>query len=226
MIRRPRYTCRSRRMTRAQRDALQAHEGLYSIKKSDALVDLHALFKTRAPLIMEIGFGMGEHLAFMSKAEPEKHYIGVEVYQAGVGSLLSQLERQDNVRVFCEDAGHVLSHNIPNASLHEVWILFPDPWPKRRHHKRRLITPAFMDLLASKLVPKGFVYLATDHADYAQHISHVMAQKSSFIPLTKEETAIECERHACTSKYEHYGKRRGHVIHKWFFRVQYLENSV
>ncbi len=132
------------------------------------------------PLFLEISFGMGEHLAAMVAQHPDNNYLGVEVYRPGVGAFLHRLCEASTsydpdaptraVRVFLQDVVNVLQYNIADHSLQAVWLLFSDPWPKRRHHKRRLMQPIFLYLLLKKFCVQGMLYVATDHEDYAAHI--------------------------------------------------------
>ncbi len=160
------------RLTRAQKRALEALWPRYGV---EGVYDPDALFGRQAPRHMEIGFGMGEALVAMARAHPDWDFLGVEVYRPGIGSLLRQLHAEGltNVRVFGEDAGTVLAH-LPEACLDGVYLFFPDPWPKRRHHKRRLVQPPFVAQVASRLRPGGRFLLATDWEDYALHMLEVL----------------------------------------------------
>ncbi|MCL4316036.1 MAG: tRNA (guanosine(46)-N7)-methyltransferase TrmB [Gammaproteobacteria bacterium] len=170
------YVLRQGRMTRAQQLALDTLWQRYGVEPQAAPLDFDALFGRRAPRVLEIGFGAGDALLAAAAAHPENDYLGIEVHRPGVGSLLRRLDAQGiaNVRVICHDAVEVLQRAIPDASLSAVHVFFPDPWPKRRHHKRRLVQPAFAELAAHKLKSGGRLHLATDDEDYAQYMMHVL----------------------------------------------------
>jgi tRNA (guanine-N7-)-methyltransferase len=148
---------------------------------ADAAIDFDTVFGRRAPRVLEIGFGNGEAILADASAHPERDFIGIEVHRPGVGRLLLGIEAAGlgNVRVICRDAVEVLGR-LPDASLDEVRIFFPDPWHKKRHHKRRLIQPTFIDVLAPKLGAGGRLHLATDWAPYAEHMLAVMEARGDF----------------------------------------------
>ena len=139
-------------------------------------MDLAALLGRDAPRVLEIGFGNGDHLLARAQAEPEKNFLGVEVHRPGAGRVLNRAAAADlrNLRVACHDAVEVLRDWLPERSLAEILVYFPDPWPKKRHHKRRLVSPAFAALAASRLTPGGVLKLATDWAHYAEQMRAVL----------------------------------------------------
>lgn len=163
-------------MTPAQERAFAEHWSRYGLEPAGAPRDFAAVFGRAAPLVMEIGFGNGEALAWSSAQDPTRDYLGVEVHGPGVGRLLNALAERDtsNVRVYRHDAVEVLNHDIAPGALDEVRIWFPDPWPKKRHHKRRLIQPEFVALLASRVAKGGLLHLATDWQPYAGHMVEVL----------------------------------------------------
>ncbi len=170
------FVLREGRMTPAQQRAFDTLWSRYGLDYRGTLRDLDASFGRSAPRVMEIGFGNGETLAWASEHDPDRDFIGVEVHGPGVGRLMNALAARDadNVRVYRHDAVEVLEHEIAPASLVEVRIWFPDPWHKKRHHKRRLIQPDFVALLATRMVPGGLLHLATDWQSYAEHMLEVM----------------------------------------------------
>lgn len=180
------FVRRDGRMTAAQRRVLVELWPQFGLSLADGMVDYAKEFKRTAPCILEIGFGSGYSLLEVAKANPERDFIGVEMYQPGVGSLLLGIETQGitNIRVFYEDAVKVLAQCIPDASLDGVQLFFPDPWPKRRHHKRRLIQTDFVNLMVSKLKPEGIFHLATDWEDYAKQMMTVLSAAENLINLT------------------------------------------
>lgn len=183
----------------------RAHEELmprFGAAYAPATLDFAALFGRSAPTFLEIGFGMGETTAAIALAQPQNNFLCVEVHTPGVGSLLKQIEGQHlgNIRVIQHDAVEVLHHMIAPAALDGVHIFFPDPWPKKRHHKRRLVQPDFVALLAGKLKPGAYVHCATDWQEYAEQMLAVLeaepalknsasgfAPRPSYRPLTKFE---------------------------------------
>ncbi|WP_067885000.1 tRNA (guanosine(46)-N7)-methyltransferase TrmB [Nocardia vaccinii] len=153
----------------------------------DEPLDAAAWFGRQAPLIVEIGCGTGTATAAMAQAEPQFDLIGIEVYKPGLAQLVQRIEREgiENIRLLRGDAVDVLEHMIAKDSLTGVRVFFPDPWPKARHHKRRLLQPSTMTLIASRLRPGGILHVATDHAGYAEHIAAVGAAEPQFIGLNE-----------------------------------------
>ena len=171
------FVLRQGRITTAQQRAFDAHWLRYGLDVVGAPRDFAEVFGRTAPLVLEIGFGNGEQLAHATQAEPDRDFLGIEVHRPGVGRLLNALAAADvdNVRVYHHDAVEVLEKEIAPESLAEVRIYFPDPWPKKRHQKRRLVQSDFVALLASRTAPGGRLHLATDWADYAEHMQSVLA---------------------------------------------------
>ena len=177
----------SNAQARAHRDGLPVH----GIAFQQAPVNLDLVFGRSAPKVLEIGSGMGETTVAIAKAHPERDYTAIEVHTPGVGSLLKLIDEHHltNVKVIQHDAVEVLEHMIPDGSLSGVHVFFPDPWPKKRHHKRRLIQPPLVYLLARKLGPSGYLHLATDWEEYAHQMLEVLSSE----PLL-ENTAPEIGR--------------------------------
>ncbi|MEZ5460791.1 tRNA (guanosine(46)-N7)-methyltransferase TrmB [Dokdonella sp.] len=170
------FVLRQGRITPAQQQAFESHWSRFGLDFTPTNVDLDDLYGRSAPVVLEIGFGNGEQLLHAGIHEPEKNFIGIEVHRPGVGRLMNGLAEAgiDNVRVSNHDAVEVLEKQISPGSLAEVRIYFPDPWPKKRHHKRRLIQPDFVRLLATRVAPGGLLHLATDWAEYAEHMLEVL----------------------------------------------------
>ncbi len=170
------FVLRQGRFTPAQQRAFAQHWAQFGVDYHAQQRDLDTLFGRHAEHVLEIGFGNGEALAFAASAQPERDLIGIEVHRPGVGRALNALADQGitNVRVYCHDAVEVLRNEIAPGALDEVRIFFPDPWHKKRHHKRRLIQPAFVELLVSRLRVGGVLHLATDWADYARQMWDVL----------------------------------------------------
>jgi tRNA (guanine-N7-)-methyltransferase len=212
------YVLRQGRTTAAQARAHRELLPVWGIRFQPAPIDLERAFGRAAPKLLEIGFGMGETTAVIAAAHPEIDYLCVEVHTPGVGSLLNRVEALGlrNVRVIQHDAVEVLERMLPPASLDGAHIFFPDPWPKKRHHKRRLIQPAFVALFASRMKPGAYLHVATDWEDYAEQILAVLsaeaalenvAQGFSARPETRPET-----------KFERRGVALGHRVWDVVFR--------
>lgn len=214
------FVRREGRLTPAQRRALDNLLSRYGVLPGDDVLDFASLFGRRAPVHLEIGFGNGEALAAMAAAHPEQDYLGIEVHRPGVGALLRRLDADGihNVRVLVTDASEVLERRIPDASLSAVYLFFPDPWPKKRHHKRRLVQPAFIERLRDKLQPGGTLHLATDEEDYARHMLAVLSQAPDFENLAGAgQFAVRSPVRPLT-RFERRGQRLGHGIRDLVFR--------
>lgn len=209
------FVVRAGRMTPAQRQALERLWPRYGIDLPDGALDLDHAFGRRAPRTLEIGFGMGDALLELAEAHPQRDFVGVEVYPPGIGRFLLRVEQAGlrNVRVVCADAVEVLGRHLPPGSLDELLVLFPDPWPKKRHHKRRLVNAAFLALAARALAPGGRLHIATDWADYAQAIAELLAGNADF--TAEADTAARPP-----TKYERRGERLGHAIVDFCLRRQ------
>ena len=148
----------------------------YGVPFAEAALDFAEIFGRVAPVVAEVGFGMGETTARIAAANPGNDYLAIEVHGPGVGSLLKRIDEGalTNVRIIQHDAVDVLKHMIPASSLAAIHVFFPDPWPKKRHHKRRLLQAAFVELAASRLAPRGILHVATDWQEYAQHVLEVL----------------------------------------------------
>jgi tRNA (guanine-N7-)-methyltransferase len=170
------FVLRQGRITPAQAAAFDAHWARYGLDYSGTPRDLDLAFGRRAPRVLEIGFGNGEQLLFAAQADAVRDYLGIEVHRPGMGRLLNGVAAAglSNVRVSTHDAVEVLEHEIAPAALAEVRIYFPDPWPKKRHHKRRLIQPEFVALVVSRMTRGGLLHLATDWQEYAEHMLAVL----------------------------------------------------
>jgi tRNA (guanine-N7-)-methyltransferase len=207
------FVRREGRITRAQEQALARLWSRYGLE-ADTCLDFDACFRRQAPRTLEIGFGNGDTLACMADQEPATDFIGIEVHRPGIGHLLLELERRDldNIRVFCADAVQVLKNCLPDASLDRVLLFFPDPWPKKRHHKRRIVQPDFVDLLARKLRAGGMLHMATDWEDYAQHMLEVMAGTASFGNQAGPGSTSPRPDYRPVTKFEQRGLRLGHRV--------------
>jgi tRNA (guanine-N7-)-methyltransferase len=213
------FVRRAGRITPSQQRALDTLWPDYGVEFRDAALDLPAVFGRTAPVVLEIGFGNGETLVDQAEAGPDKDFIGVEVHEPGVGHCLLQADEADvrNLRVIMHDAVEVLARQIPPASLARINLYFPDPWPKKRHHKRRIVQDAFVDLLAERLADRGTLHIATDWANYAEHIDEVFSRSDRFSCRERREHDGEAPLDRPRTKFERRGLREGHRICDWCF---------
>lgn len=212
------YVLRQGRVSKAQKRAYDTLLPSFGIPFARETLDLDRMFGRAAPKILEIGFGMGETTTQIAARHPENDYLGIEVHTPGVGSLLKQVEALGltNVRVVQHDAVEVLTHMVEPRSLDGVHIFFPDPWPKKRHHKRRLIQPPFVALLAGRMKPGAYLHVATDWADYAEHILAVLSAEPA-LHNTAEGYARR-PGHRPQTKFESRGLNLGHKVWDIVFR--------
>jgi tRNA (guanine-N7-)-methyltransferase len=214
------YVRRQGRITPSQRRALETLMPRYGVALGDAPLDLPALFGRVAPVTLEIGFGMGDALLEMAAAAPERDFLGVEVHRPGIGRLLAGLDAAGlgNVRVIEGDAMQVLERMLDDGALERLLLLFPDPWPKKRHHKRRLLQPGFVDLAARRLAPGGVFHAATDWEPYAEQMLEVLEG----CRLLENVAGVGCfaERPAYRprTKFERRGEALGHGVSDLLFR--------
>jgi tRNA (guanine-N7-)-methyltransferase len=212
------FVRRQGRVSNAQQRAFDTLLPRYGIPYREARVDLDAVFGRRAPKILEIGFGMGETTASIATAQPENDYLGIEVHTPGVGSLLKLIEERSlcNVLVIQHDAVDVLKSMIAPLCLDGIHVFFPDPWPKLRHHKRRLIQPPFAALLAERIKPGGYLHVATDWANYAEQVLSVLSAEPRL--MNTAEGFSPRPPHRPLTKFEQRGLRLGHAVHDVIFR--------
>lgn len=208
------FVKREGRMTSAQQRALDELWPRYGVGVGRK-IDFHGLFQRDCPVVLEIGFGNGESLAIMAQQNPDRCYLGVEVHRPGVGSLLLNIERLrlSNLRLSMTDSVELLQTQIPDASLAAVQIFFPDPWPKARHHKRRLVQPDFVQLLHRKLQPGGTLHLATDWPDYAEQMLLVMEAADGFTNVAGPGKWLPRPAWRPETKFERRGIKLGHPVH-------------
>lgn len=216
------YVRREGRITPSQDRALKELWPHYGIAYRAQPLDLDGAFGRGCPgeRVLEIGFGNGELLARLAAQNPDNDYLGIEVHRPGVGHLLLTIEQQTltNVRIICHDAVEVLAHQLQDASLDQILLFFPDPWPKKRHHKRRIVQPAFVALLASRLRPGGHLHLATDWENYAEQMLSVMQQSRDFRNLSPEGGFSERPSSRPVTKFERRGRRLGHGVWDLLYR--------
>ena len=216
------YVLRQGRVSSAQRRARDELLPRYGIAYEPRRLDLDAVFGRAAPKILEIGFGMGETTARIAAAHPENDYLGIEVHTPGVGSLLKAIDELGlaNLRLIQHDAVEVVRDMIAEASLAGVHVFFPDPWPKKRHHKRRLIRPALARLLVERLRPGGYLHCATDWQDYAEQILSVLAAEPLLENTADAQLGGFAPRPAYRplTKFESRGMKLGHGVWDIVFR--------
>jgi len=208
------FVIRAGRMTEAQQRGYNELWSIYGLELADGLIDTKAVFGNDAPVVAEVGFGMGDSLAEMAKAAPETNFIGIEVHRPGVGRLLHLAEVYElkNLRVYCDDAIEVLKQCVPAQSLHRLQLFFPDPWHKRRHNKRRIVRPEFMALVREKLVSDGVFHAATDWQDYAEFIVKLMAGVAGYKNQAGDEQYSAKPDYRPETKFERRGERLGHGV--------------
>jgi tRNA (guanine-N7-)-methyltransferase len=206
------YVLRQGRMSEAQRRAYEDALAHWGIAYAPAPLDLAAAFGRNAPTILEIGFGMGRTTAEIAAAHPQNNYLGVEVHTPGVGSLLKEIQTRglDNIRLIQHDAVEVLTHMLADGTLAGIHIYFPDPWPKKRHHKRRLIQSELVALLVRKLAPGGYLHCATDWEDYALQMLEVLNAEAG-LKNTADGFAPRPQWRPVT-KFEQRGLKLGHGV--------------
>lgn len=217
---RPRRTIRSfvrreGRLTKGQQRALTELLPVYGLAPvNDEQFDFQQVFNNSNPVHLEIGIGNGHTLVAMASEHPQHNYIGIEVHRPGVGNALLQIEKTglQNVRLICEDAVEVLKHSIPDHSLSAVYIFFPDPWHKKRHHKRRLVQAEFVNLLKAKLKPGGRLHMATDWEDYANSMLQVMSEVDGFDNQAGAGNFSPKPDYRPLTKFEQRGLRLGHGV--------------
>jgi tRNA (guanine-N7-)-methyltransferase len=206
------YVLRQGRVSKAQRRAHDALLPQFGIPFAREIIDLDRVFGRSAPKILEIGFGMGETTAAIAARYPENDYLGIEVHTPGVGSLLKQIGEQEitNVRIIQHDAVEVLTHMVAPRTLDGVHVFFPDPWPKKRHHKRRLIQPPFIALLAERMKAGAYLHVATDWKEYAEHVLATLSAERT-LQNTAAGYAPRSDRRPQT-KFESRGLKLGHKV--------------
>ena len=218
------FVVRAGRMTVAQERAWRELWPRYGINAGEGVIDFVAAFGREAAVTIEIGFGNGESLVALAAAHPERMFVGLEVHRPGVGHLMLRCEAEQltNVRAVCHDAVEILQRHVADGSLDEVLLYFPDPWPKKRHHKRRIVQSAFTDLVARKLRPSGVFRMATDWQPYAEHM---LATATGCAALKNESSTgdfVSRPDHRPLTRFEQRGHRLGHEVWDLAFRKSVL----
>ena len=215
------FVMRTGRMTEGQKFSMDKGWPRFGLELSKAQVNWLEIFGRDAPRVFEIGFGNGDSLFEMARQAPEKDFIGVEVHTPGVGRLLHHIldSGTTNIRIYKEDAVEILTHCVPDNSLNTVQLFFPDPWHKKRHHKRRIVQPEFAQLVRRKLQAGGTFHMATDWENYAEHMMEVMEAAEGF-ENTAGNARYQSGRptHRPETKFEQRGKKLGHGVWDLIYR--------
>ena len=211
------FVRRAGRITVSQQRALDELWPTYGVAYEPVQLSFADLFGRDAPVVLEIGFGNGETLVAQAATNPDRDFLGIEVHEPGVGHCLLKAEEAaiSNLRLINHDAIEVLKHQVPRASLSRLNLYFPDPWPKKRHHKRRIVQPGFVDLVAARLVQGGTLNIATDWANYAEHIDEVLGESGLFVIAARREHEGDSPLDRPQTKFERRGLRKGHHIVDW-----------
>lgn len=216
------FVLRQGRLTEGQQRALDLLWPAYGLTLNSGALNYETLFCNKNPVWLEIGFGMGKSLATMAEKMPNRNYIGIEVHRPGVGSLLNEVANANltNIRIFNTDAIEVLNQSIPDHSLDGLMLFFPDPWPKKKHHKRRIVQPEFAQLVWKKLKSGGIFHMATDWQNYAEHMLEIMSAQSNYSNTAGAGYAPRPEERPIT-KFESRGKKLGHGVWDLIFAAMH-----
>ncbi len=208
------FVRREGRLTPGQQRAMDELFPKFGLEEGSETLDLDTVFGRHAPRILEIGFGNGDSLAEIAKNHPQNDYIGIEVHRPGVGHLLMKIEELglSNVRVMCADAVEVLEQQIPDESLDGLYLFFPDPWHKKRHHKRRQVQPAWTRLVRRKLKCGGKLHMATDWQAYAEHMLEVLNAAEGYMNTSPSGDYVPKPDYRPETKFERRGQRLGHGV--------------
>ena len=214
------FVRREGRLTPGQERALDELWPRFGIDDGDNTLDLEQIFGRTAPIVFEIGFGNGSSLAEMAEKQPDTNFIGVEVHRPGVGHLLKLIEEKNltNLRVACSDAVELLKDRIADDALDRLQLYFPDPWHKKRHHKRRIIQPAFVNLLSKKIKSGGYLHMATDWQHYAEQMLDDLSQNDDFINCADDSSYISRPDYRPLTKFEQRGQKLGHGVWDLLFK--------
>ena len=211
------FVKRESRLTKAQELALDSFWVKHGIDYNNELLNLNSEFKRTAPIIMDIGVGTGDTTFHHAKLHPENNYLAIEVHKPGIGRLLNKIESNNfkNIKIINHDVVDVLQQQIPDRCLSQIFIFFPDPWPKKKHHKRRLINKDLLDLLKSKLTLNGRIHIATDWENYAEHIQELCVKDKELINLNSSSKTVPRPNWRIQTRYETRGMKLEHNV--WDF---------
>lgn len=216
------FVRREGRLTRGQQRGLEILWPQYGIEHDTGMLDLDQIFGRQAPRVLEIGFGNGASLAEQAKQHPEIDFLGIEVHRPGVGNLLQVIEAEGltNIRLMQEDAVEILKDQIPLASLDKVQLFFPDPWHKKKHHKRRIVQLDFVAVLRQRLKLSGHFHMATDWQQYAEHMLEVMTAAEGFSNTSRTGDYVPRPESRPLTKFEQRGHRLGHGVWDLIFQKE------
>ena len=208
------FVRRSGRLSKAQAIGLNKLLDDYGINPNGKLLNLNKLFLSPNNVTLEVGFGNGDSLLEMAIQNPNLNFLGIEVYEAGVGRLINEASKNKltNLKIIKDDAVEVLNNNIPDDSISHFQLFFPDPWHKKRHHKRRIVQTSFLDLLTKKLKNNGIVHIATDWENYAEHIMETLESHSHFKNCAGDHIYSERPEQRPLTKFENRGQKLGHGV--------------
>lgn len=214
------FVIRGGRITDAQEKAFERYWPDYGLQLRDGFVGFEKVFGNNKPVVLEIGYGMGDSLLSMAQQELDKNFIGIEVHPPGVGRLVNEAGKLglSNIKTYCADAMDVLANCIPDASLARVQLYFPDPWHKKRHHKRRILQPDFSMQIAARLVDGGLFHACTDWTPYAEHMLEVLNNAATLQNVSPEKTYVDKPAWRPETKFERRGQSLGHEVHDLLFR--------
>jgi tRNA (guanine-N7-)-methyltransferase len=215
------FVRREGRLTPGQQRAIDELWPQYALDEGNSLINLNEFFKRDAPKVIEIGFGNGASLAEMAKNQPDTDFLGIEVHRPGVGQLLNLIQQNglSNLRVACTDAVELLKHRLADNSLDRLQLYFPDPWHKKRHHKRRIIQPDFVNLLAKKIKLGGHLHMATDWQHYAEQMLVDLSDNTDFTNCADNDY-IPRPNYRPLTKFEERGHKLGHGVWDLLFKRQ------
>ena len=215
------FVKRDSRLTKSQQHAIQTFWRKHGIDYSDSLINYENEFNRVAPVIMDIGVGTGDTTFFHAQQHPENNYLAVEVHKPGIGSLLKKIETNNltNIKIINHDVIDVLRNQISNHSLSQVFIFFPDPWPKKRHHKRRLINKKLLEILKIKIADHGRLHIATDWIDYAEQIQELSNNDPDLINLTGHNQSSPRPNWRINTRYESRGIKLEHEVRDFCFAI-------
>ncbi|MEE9160611.1 MAG: tRNA (guanosine(46)-N7)-methyltransferase TrmB [Gammaproteobacteria bacterium] len=217
------YVLRDGRMTSAQKEALEASWPLYGLEFSKTALDLNKIFGRNAPRILEIGSGMGDATAQIADQHRECDYLAVEVHRPGIGSLIRRIEKDklSNIRLISHDIVDILKYQLSENCIDCVYIFFPDPWPKKKHHKRRLISASLLPLIKRVLKNHGRLFIATDWEDYAKQIIMLIDNEPNIINLAGNNQTAPRPRWRPMTKFENRGLNKGHRVYDFALAFKY-----
>ena len=213
------FVRRAGRLTPSQKRALADLWPIYGLEFTASPIQFDSIFQARQPIVLEIGFGNGETLVEQALQNPDRNFLGIEVHDPGVGHCLLKAQAAGivNLRLIVHDAIDVLKQQIPEASLTRVNLYFPDPWPKKRHHKGRIVQPEFIELVATRLAAGGTLNIATDWANYAEYIDEILSHSDRFECTQRREHDGDQPLDRQRTKFERRGLQKGHRICDWCF---------